>query len=127
MFSFYEPVWYLDPTTSFPDSKEKSCFVGFAKNVGDILTFKVLTEDRKILHWSIIRSANDSKTQNKRESFGNEIQQNLEQDLDSEEHIQTMFEHEVQNAQKDHADTVTDYTFPLEQGPRRYQTQTVLQ
>ena len=56
-FSFYEPVLYHDEGAKFPDSKEKpGRFVGFAPNVGDALTFKILTADTNmIIHRSVVR------------------------------------------------------------------------
>ena len=45
-FQWYEKVHYHGPVASFPDSKEKlGRFVGIAENVGDTLTYKILTED----------------------------------------------------------------------------------
>ena len=45
--------------------------MGFGKNVGDALTFKILTLGKRphILHRSVVRSDLDSKAQNKREQF----------------------------------------------------------
>ena len=56
-FKWFEPVLYLDPREKFSKSKEKpGYFVGFAENVGDVLTFKVLTEDKRIvLSRSVVR------------------------------------------------------------------------
>jgi hypothetical protein len=57
-FQFYEPVVYFQPDASFPGSKEKfGRFVGFAENVGDALTFKILTDDTKVIHRSNVRPA----------------------------------------------------------------------
>jgi hypothetical protein len=45
MFYWFEPVLYLDPVSKFQfsDTTERpGYFVGFADNVGDALTFKVL-------------------------------------------------------------------------------------
>ena len=43
MFYWFEPVLYLDPVSKFPETTERpGCFVGFADNVGDALTFKTL-------------------------------------------------------------------------------------
>ena len=42
VFQFFEPVLYLDPRVAFPETKElPGYFVGFAKNTGDALTFKI--------------------------------------------------------------------------------------
>jgi hypothetical protein len=45
---WFEPVLYLDPVSKFqfPEPTERSgCFVGFADNVRDALTFKILKND----------------------------------------------------------------------------------
>ena len=58
MFSFWEPVYYLEPTTPHPHSKELPArFLGVAENSGDALTFRILTENGSILVHSVIRSA----------------------------------------------------------------------
>ena len=50
-FTFWEPVYYLDPgdELSFPSSPHEKLgrFVGIAENVGDALTFKILTIQRR--------------------------------------------------------------------------------
>jgi len=70
-FYFYEPVLYLDNSEKFPNSKEKpGYFVGYAKNTGDALTFKILTDARNtILHRSVVRSARDKRAPNRRVTF----------------------------------------------------------
>jgi hypothetical protein len=46
MFYWFEPVLYLDPVSKFPETTERpGYFVGFADNVGDALTFKILKND----------------------------------------------------------------------------------
>ena len=46
MFYWFEPVLYLDPVSKFPETTEKpGYFVGFADNVGDAMTFKILKND----------------------------------------------------------------------------------
>jgi hypothetical protein len=45
MFYWFEPVLYLDPASKFHFSEtteRHGYFVGFADNVGDALTFKIL-------------------------------------------------------------------------------------
>jgi hypothetical protein len=45
MFYSFEPVLYLDPVSKFrfPETTERpGYFIGFADNVGDALTFKIL-------------------------------------------------------------------------------------
>ncbi len=72
-FQWYEPVYYYDPNASHPKTKEEpGRFVGFAENVGDALTFKILTEDtRRIIYRSVVRSALDPNSQNKRVKWRN--------------------------------------------------------
>ena len=56
-FRWFEPVLYSNPDTSYPETKEEpGYFVGFTENVGDALTFKILTLDKKptILHCSVV-------------------------------------------------------------------------
>jgi hypothetical protein len=48
MFYLFEPVLYLDPVSKFqfPETTERpGYFIGFADNVGDALTFKILKND----------------------------------------------------------------------------------
>ena len=70
-YRFYEPVLYLDSDETFPSSKEKpGWWVGVANNVGDTMTFKILTEDsHKVVHRSVIRPAKDDRFKNKRVRF----------------------------------------------------------
>ncbi len=59
-FFFWEPVYVAADDSKFPsESKEiRGHFVGIAENVGDALTFKVLTDDtKKIIARSNVRSA----------------------------------------------------------------------
>ena len=58
-FSFYEPVYYHDPTAPFPHTKEAlGHFVGIAENIGDSMTFKILSQEScEIIHRSTVRSA----------------------------------------------------------------------
>ena len=63
-FSFYEPVYYRidssEPDLNFPSSsnEKKGCWVGFANNQGDHLTWRILTEyTQKIIIRSGVRSA----------------------------------------------------------------------
>ena len=67
-FSFYEKLYLLDTEVRFPESKEKAgSFVGITENVGDALTYWVLTEDtEKVIARSVICRAEDPETQNKR-------------------------------------------------------------
>ena len=75
-FQFWEPVYYatdlaLDSATKppFPSTTAEGLgrFVGFSENVGDIMTYKILTDDtKKIIHRSYVRSAHDSSVANRR-------------------------------------------------------------
>jgi hypothetical protein len=68
LFTFYQKNYYLDAEIPFPNSKEKARrFVGIAENVGDAMTFSILTEDtNKLIARSVLRSAEDPTTANKR-------------------------------------------------------------
>ena len=84
IFQFYEKILYLDPEESYPISKEKpGWFVGISENIGDALTFKILTEGtHRVIHRSVVRSANDVNNPNKRVNFDEEvdiISQNMEE------------------------------------------------
>lgn len=70
-YRFYEPILYLDSDSSFPSTKEHvGWWVGVASNVGDALTYKVLTDDtRKVIHRSVLRPATDDRFRNKRVRF----------------------------------------------------------
>jgi hypothetical protein len=81
MFYWFEPVLYLDPVSKFrfPETTERSgYFVGFADNVGDSLTFKILKNDFvTVLHGSLVRSAADANHRNRRVSFNSDVQESL--------------------------------------------------
>lgn len=66
-FTFYAPVLYCDVESSFPNSKElPGHFGGIAENVGDALTFKILTDDtQEIIYRSVVRPANDPDNPNR--------------------------------------------------------------
>jgi hypothetical protein len=80
MFYWFEPVLYLDPVARFPETTEKPrFFVGFADNVGDALTFKILKNDLStVLNRSVVRSAADPLHRNKRVTFKPDTQEVLE-------------------------------------------------
>jgi hypothetical protein len=79
MFYWFEPVLYLDPVSKFPETTERpGYFVGFADNVGDALTFKILKNDLvTVLHRSIARSAADASHRNRRVSFKSDVHESL--------------------------------------------------
>ena len=80
-FWFNQPVLYLDPSTKFPHSKEKPGFYGgVSQNVGDMMTFKIVTANYKtILHRSVVRPADDPLRRNKHVTFGKEVDKKLRQ------------------------------------------------
>jgi hypothetical protein len=79
MFYWFEPVLYLDPVSKFPEITERpGYFVGFADNVGDAFTFKILKNDLvTVLHKSVVRSAADTSHRNRRVSFNSDVQESL--------------------------------------------------
>ncbi|EEC42806.1 predicted protein [Phaeodactylum tricornutum CCAP 1055/1] len=47
-FDWYEPVWFIDPTSAFPEMKKKlGRWVGVASDVGQAMTFWILPNHRK--------------------------------------------------------------------------------
>ena len=58
-FEFYEPVYYQKYDGKFPESSDEEVgrFVGIATNVGNAMTFKILTKEKKVIHRSVVRSA----------------------------------------------------------------------
>jgi hypothetical protein len=77
MFYWFEPVLYLDPVSKFPKTTERPG-VGFADNVGDALTFKILKNDLvTVLNRSVVRSAADASHRNRRASFKSDVQESL--------------------------------------------------
>ena len=68
-FRWWEPVYYLDDDGSWPsESKEKKGrWVGIADNVGDVLTWWILTDDTKqVIPRSVVRTAIDGNNPNLR-------------------------------------------------------------
>ena len=81
--------------------------MGFAPNVGDILTFKILTDDtRTVIYRSIVRPADVKQTANKRVSFKDNVKTELK--LDSDEDVDTLLQHEIRNKELDKAVVVDD-------------------
>lgn len=56
-FTFCEKVYYLDPNTSFPETKEKvGYWLGISTNCGDALTYTILTDDtQRLVSRSVVR------------------------------------------------------------------------
>jgi hypothetical protein len=81
MFYWFETVLYLDPVSKFqqPETTERpGYFVGFADNLGDVLTFKILKNDLvTVLQRIVMRSAADASHRNKRISFKSDVQESL--------------------------------------------------
>ena len=58
-FRFWEPVYYAKYDAKFPADTTEALgrFVGIGENVGNAMTFKILTEESKVIHRSVVRSA----------------------------------------------------------------------
>ena len=58
-FIFWEPVYYAINEASFPQEPDEALgrFVGIADVVGATVTFKILTEDMKVITRSVVRTA----------------------------------------------------------------------
>jgi hypothetical protein len=63
----------------YPESTERpGYFVGYADNVGDALTFKILKNDLvTVLHRSVVRSEAGASHQNRRVSFKSDVKESL--------------------------------------------------
>ena len=61
LFYFWQPVYYTarNMDKPFPSStlEEKGRFVGLSENVGDVMTFKVLTASNKVVNTRYVRAA----------------------------------------------------------------------
>ena len=58
-FVFWEPVYYAVNEAGFPENPDEALgrFVGIADCVGASVTFKILTEDMKVITRSVVRTA----------------------------------------------------------------------
>ncbi|MGH3054113.1 MAG: hypothetical protein ACRDL7_03945, partial [Gaiellaceae bacterium] len=66
-FSFWEPLFYLDPLSHFPQPSERAGrFLGIAEYVGDAMTYWVLNEQKQVIARSCVRPINDSVRLNER-------------------------------------------------------------
>ena len=66
-FEFYEPIYYHMDDMPFPSVSKEYCghCIGISKNVGNFMTYKVLTDDTlKIIHHSNICLAHDPTSKN---------------------------------------------------------------
>ena len=84
-FQFYERVFYLDCSESFPSTKEKAGYwLGVAENVGDALTYHILTDDtEQVIERSVVRSA--KKKPNKTVRFDDALNPDLDEEEDGHE------------------------------------------
>ena len=75
-FYFYQPIFYLDTNgPSFPTSKELfGHWVGIADNVGDALTYLILTPNNKVIARSTLRPAYHPTHQNLRLAEGEDLE-----------------------------------------------------
>jgi hypothetical protein len=67
-FYFWGEAYYSSTDPGFPSesTEERGNFVGFSENVGDAMTFKILSRDtKKIIYRSNVHSAERKETQNK--------------------------------------------------------------
>ena len=75
-FYFYQPVFYLDTNKpSFPNSKELfGHWVGIAENIGDALTYWILTPEYTLIARSTLCPAYQSNHQNLRMIEGEDME-----------------------------------------------------
>ena len=74
-FSFYEKVYYKTNETAFLSDSPESVghFVGIATNVGNALTYKILSENGHIISRSAVCSATDATHANQRAESSSEV------------------------------------------------------
>jgi hypothetical protein len=66
-FKFFEKIVYLDTPYSFPESKEKPGRVlTRALNVGDAMTYNIVTENGTVIQRSVMRSVEEEEDLNRR-------------------------------------------------------------
>jgi hypothetical protein len=60
-FTFYEKVYYMDSDSNYPSTKETiGYWIGVSKNIGNALTYKILTDDKEtVLSRSIVQTTSD--------------------------------------------------------------------
>ena len=66
-FEFYKPIYYHMDDTPFPSASKEYCghWVGISENVGNFMTYKVLTDDTlRVIHHSNIHLARDPTSKN---------------------------------------------------------------
>ena len=61
-FHFWEPIYYAVDEASYPESPNEALgrFVGIADVIGSTVTFRILTEDMKVITRSTVRTATKS-------------------------------------------------------------------
>jgi hypothetical protein len=76
-FYHHRPQDLFSRETTFQQERS-GYFVGFADNVGDALTFKILKNDLvTVLHRNVVRSAADASHRNRRLSFKSDVQESI--------------------------------------------------
>ena len=67
IFRFWEKVYYKHINANFPNNSTERIgrFVGVADNVGHVLTYKILSDEQRIIFRSRIRSAESTEVKNK--------------------------------------------------------------
>jgi hypothetical protein len=70
-FHFFEKVYYLECDETFPNTNEKPGYIiGIAMNIGDALTFDILTDDKEtVIARSVVRSVKPRSLVNTRVLF----------------------------------------------------------
>ena len=104
LHKFYDPVLYLDPTTLFPASRERTGrFVGVSENTGDALCYTLFLEDTKsFISRSVVRSVDTERPNLRRTEASNDTDEGMitasqipehhgiSEDTPAHEHDQTM-------------------------------------
>src|SRR5688500_2997993 len=75
-FYFYQPIFYLDTNKpAFPKSKELlGHWVGLTENIGDALTYWILTTEHQLIACSTLHPASHPGHQNLRHAAGEDTE-----------------------------------------------------
>ena len=92
LFQFYQKVYFLNAQEKFPSTKEcAGQWLGVCENVGDLLTFWILTDDTEVvIARSVMRPADVDKTSNKRITWDPDLDpEGYADDVTSEMEVKT--------------------------------------
>ena len=121
-FHWYQKVYYYDPKSSYPKPKEKlGYFVGIAENVGDTLTYKILTDDtREVIFRSVVRAAETKDSNLRAENVEEEEYELKDQNIFSESDVRD----DVHYPEID-IEQLIGFTFVKQDGKEQYRAEVI--